>query len=373
MSEAEDTPQAATTNGAARKGLRLALVVVLPLLAVGGAMLWWMAGGRFVNTENAYVKADIVSVASEIAGRVEAVDVKNHASVRRGDILFRLDAEPYRIALAQADAEVDATRKQVAVLLAALKEARSELSEAETRAGLAESQLSRARALATRGIVASTRIEELEAEATQAASRVQVMQQRIARVLAQVGDPSRPVDDHPLVREKIAARDRATLDVNRTLVRAPVDGVAANLRLQQGEHVRAQAALFVLVADTRPWVEANFKETDLTHVRPGQTAEIILDIYPDLVWQARVDSISPATGAEFAVLPPQNASGNWVKVVQRLPVRLVLTPQGEEPPLRAGMTATVTIDTQRETRLDKVWRQVFGRPFGPPLERTAAR
>jgi membrane fusion protein (multidrug efflux system) len=337
-----------------RRLVRLALLVVVPGAVLAAAGLWYLSGGRFVATENAYVKADIVSVASELAGRVQAVEVRDHARVRAGDVLLRIDPQPAEIALARAEADVDVTRKQVAMLIASLKEARSELAEAETRAALADSQLARGRSLATRGVVTPTRIEELESEATQAKSRVQVMQQRIARVLAQIGDPETPVDQHPLVREKLAEREQAALDLARTVIRAPVDGVAANVRLQAGEHVRAQTALFVIVADSRPWVEANFKETDLTHVRPGQSATVILDIYPDMTFEAEVASISPATGAEFAVLPPQNASGNWVKVVQRLPVKLRLT-QGEvEPRLRAGMTATVTIDTKRERRLDQL-------------------
>jgi membrane fusion protein (multidrug efflux system) len=124
-----------------------------------------------------------------------------------------------------------------------------------------------------------------------------------------------------------------------------------NVRLQKGEQIKAATPLFAIVANTRPWVEANFKETELTHVTSGLAASVVLDIYPDVVWQAEVESISPATGAEFAVLPPQNASGNWVKVVQRLPVRLRLLPHPGEPPLRAGMTATVKVDTKRERRL----------------------
>jgi membrane fusion protein (multidrug efflux system) len=129
-----------------------------------------------------------------------------------------------------------------------------------------------------------------------------------------------------------------------------------SVKLQVGEHIRPATPLFALVSDSRPWVEANFKETELTHVRAGHSATVVLDIYPDTEWQAEVESISPATGAEFALLPPQNASGNWVKVVQRLPVRLRLLPHAGEPPLRAGMTATVRVDTERERRLG----QLFG-------------
>lgn len=165
------------------------------------------------------------------------------------------------------------------------------------------------------------------------------------------GNPNVATDDHPLVREQRAERDRARLDLERTTIVAPISGTAVNVKLQPGEQVKAATPFFVLVAKTRPWVEANMKETDLTHVKPGQKVRVVLDIYPDAAWTGEVESISPATGAEFAILPPQNASGNWVKVVQRLPVRVRLVPHAGEPTLRAGMTATVAIDTGRQRSL----------------------
>jgi membrane fusion protein (multidrug efflux system) len=183
------------------------------------------------------------------------------------------------------------------------------------------------------------------------------LRHRQQRILASLsGDPEIATDNHPMVREKIALRDRAKLDLERTVVRAPVGGFAVNVKLLPGEQVKTATPLFAIVSDTAPWVEANFKETELTYVRPGQSATIILDIYPDVVWDAEVESISPATGAEFALLPPQNASGNWVKVVQRLPVRLKLVPRGgAELPLRAGMTATVKVDTKRERNIAHIF------------------
>jgi len=174
------------------------------------------------------------------------------------------------------------------------------------------------------------------------------------------GDPQMSAEEHHLVRDKTAARERAALDLSRTTIRAPVDGVVVNMRVQQGEQVKAAAPLFVLVVVSRPWVEANFKETELTHVRVGQKASVVLDTYPDTTWEAVVESLSPATGAEFAVLPPQNASGNWVKVVQRLPIKLRLLPQNGEPPLRAGMTATVKIDTERQRTVATSVGQMLG-------------
>jgi membrane fusion protein (multidrug efflux system) len=319
--------------------------------------LFWLWGGRYVATENAYVKADIAQISAEVAGRILDVHVRDHAEVATGDLLITIDPEPFRVALAKADAELDATRGQVRTLIATWIEAKSELQEAESKVAYWDAQLARQKTLATRGIVASSKLEEVESNAIAAADRVGIMQKKVARVAAQLGgQPERPIDQHPLVREKQAERERADLDLARTTIRAPLSGTTVNVRLQKGDQVKAATPLFSLVADTRPWVEANFKETELTYVKEGQKASVVLDIYPAVTWQAEVLSISPATGAEFAILPPQNASGNWVKVVQRLPVRLRLLPQAGEPPLRAGMTASVRVDTKRQRTLG----QLFG-------------
>jgi membrane fusion protein (multidrug efflux system) len=332
--------------------LRPLLLIAVPAAVVLAALGWWLWGGRHVATENAYVKADIAQISPEISGRVAEVLVKDHAEVKAGNLLLRIDPEPFRMALARAEAEVDSTRGQVATLIAAWREAVSELAEAESKVRYWDAQLARQRQLTTRGVVSSSKFEEVESSAIAARDRVAVQRDKVERTLASLGrKPERPIDEHPLVRQKIAERDRARLDLERTTIAAPVSGIAVNVKLQPGEQVRASTPIFSIVAATQPWVEANFKETELTHVRPGQPAKVVLDIYPDVTWEAEVESISPATGAEFAILPPQNASGNWVKVVQRLPVKLRLQSRSGGPPLRAGMTATVRIDTGRERRL----------------------
>jgi membrane fusion protein, multidrug efflux system len=332
--------------------VRLAPLVVVPLVAIVAAGFWWLSGGRYVGTDNAYVKAHIVQISPEVSGQVRRVLAHDHASVVAGETLLTIESRPFRLALDSAEAELDAARTQVETLRAAWRETLTELADAEARADYFQRQWQRQEELAIKGVASAVKRDESQNDARAAADRVTTVKEKLRRVLTALnGNPEMPADEHAMVRDKTAARERAALDFARTNVRAPVDGVVVNLRLQQGEQIKAATPLFALVAASRPWIEANFKETELTHVRVGQKATVVLDTYPDETWEALVESVSPATGAEFAILPPQNASGNWVKVVQRLPVRVRLLPQPGEPPLRAGMTATVKVDTGRERRL----------------------
>jgi membrane fusion protein (multidrug efflux system) len=333
----------------------LALIGV-PLLVVAGALVFWLQGGRYATTENAFVKADIAQIAAEVPGRIVEVRARDHQFVAEGEVLVQLDPEPYRLALAKADAEIDSARATVEALKVSLRETRMDARETENRLSYLEVQAKRQRELSGRGVSSAQRVEQADSEEQQARDRLGMLQQRIARVEAALGgDPNKPTDQYAAVREKIALRDRAALDLHHSEIRAPRAGTVVNFRLQPGEQVKAQTPLFSLVADRRPWVEANYKETDLTHVAVGQRATIVLDMHPDVTWEAEVESISPATGAEFAILPPQNASGNWVKVVQRLPVKLRLIERAGEPPLRAGMTAHVSIDTRRQRSLATIF------------------
>ncbi len=342
--------------------LRLVLLIGVPVIVAIGGVAFWQAGGRYVNTENAYVKADIAQIAPEVAGKVIEVAVRDHMRVKAGQTLLRIDPEPYQLALAKAEAELDQARTQVETARAVWKETLSELGEVESQVVFHDKQLQRQTALADRGVVSASKLEEVQNDANVARNRLGVVRRRLERVVAVLaGDPSKPTDQYALVRDKIAERDKAALDLKRTTMAAPLDGIAVNVKLQVGEQVKASTPLFVIVAATRPWIEANLKETTLTHIRVGQRAKVVLDVYPDEVWEGVVDSISPAAGSEFAILPPQNASGNWVKVVQRLPVKIRLLPHDGESVLRAGMTATVDVDTERQRSLGATIGGLFDR------------
>jgi membrane fusion protein, multidrug efflux system len=343
-----------------RLGLRPFLLGVVPLVALLAGGLWWATSGRWVTTENAYVKADIVAVSARVDGRVAAVEVQENQPVAVGEVLFRIDPEPFRIALALAEAKVLAVRHQIEASRAELRQVEAEIEEAQQRVNFFDQQAQRQRELRQSGITSQVALEEMEMELAAARQRVSALREKLSTVLARLGgDPASPTELHPAFRQAEAERDMAALALADATVRAPVAGLVSRMRLQPGEWVEAGVPAFTIVDPGSAWVEANLKETELQHVRQGQAVEVVLDAYPGLVWRGQVDSLSAATGAEFAVIPPQNATGNWVKVVQRLPVRIAIEVDDGLPPLRAGMTARVAIDTEREPQLAQLINQAF--------------
>ena len=339
------------------RGIARALLLLgVPLVAGAVALHYYAEGGRHVVTDNAYVKAHIIAVSAEVAGRVVEVAVRENQTVRAGQLLFGLDAAPFELAVARADAQVANMRTEVETLRAEHRVALAEAAEAEGRMRFLAVQLERQRRLRERGMVREEAYDEAGYNLDEARARLASVRERAARVLAGLGgDPKLPAGRHPRVLEAQAVRAAAALELARTRVHAPAAGTVSNLRLQAGEHVTRGGAVFSLIQAGERWIEANFKETQLAQMRVGQAARVVADAYPGVEWQLRVSAIAPATGAEFALLPPQNATGNWVKVVQRVPVRLVIE-QPEDgaagrPALRAGMTVSVSVDTGRSRGL----------------------
>ncbi len=323
-----------------------------PIAAILIGSYLYFSGGRFVSTDNAYVKSEKIAVSADVSGRVVAVGVKENQLLEPDALLFKIDPEPYRIALEKAKAKLMFARQEIEALRALHKQKLAELKLSQGDVGFYQRQYDRQQKLNTKGFTSETNLDTARRSLRNAHDRIGSVMQDIAQVRAKLGgDPDITTDDHPAVREAAAERDQAALDLKRTDVRAVAPGVVTNFDLQAGEYVRAGTNVFSLVGTGDVWIEANFKETDLTHVRVGQVASIRVDAYPGDRREAVVASISPATGAEFALLPAQNASGNWVKVVQRLTVRLSLKGRWQEPPLRAGMSVIAEIDTGHKRRL----------------------
>jgi membrane fusion protein (multidrug efflux system) len=330
-----------------RKGLRFALMVALPLALVVGGGYIWITGGRYQETENANLRQARVSIAADAAGRIVAVNVADNQLVKAGDVLFEVDPAPYRIALSQADAALAGARLNVEQLRAAYGQAVAQERVAEGDVGYLQSQFDRNSDLASKGISTKSSLDEARRDLAKAKEQQLVAQQGIVSAQAALGgNPDISTDQHPSVLSALAARDKAAYDLAQTEVRAPADGVVSQASsFKIGQFVGAGTAVFSLVETNDTWVEANFKETQLTHMQPGQVAEVTLDTYPDRTFHATVQAIGAGTGAEFSLLPAQNATGNWVKVTQRIPVRLKIDDSEYKMALRTGMSASVSVDT----------------------------
>lgn len=343
------------TGGSRRRRVRWRFILLLlgPLLVIGVSLYFYLTGGRWVGTDNAYVRADKVTISTDVSGMVAAVLVEENQIVPRGAPLFRLDPEPFEIALAAAEAEYAVVLNDLATLRANHRQRLEAIRLAEADLAFQERDLRRQTELGQRGVAAPAALDQSRISWERARQRLASAREEATAVLAALGGSADALPaDHPRARQARSAIDRAQRNLRRTTIFAPVAGIAANVpALQVGEYLEAGTAAFSLVATERVWIEANPKETDLTHVKVGNPAEVRIDTYPERKWRGWVASVSPASGAEFAVLPPQNASGNWIKVVQRIPLRVELEVTPDSPALRSGMSAVVDIDTGRERSL----------------------
>jgi membrane fusion protein (multidrug efflux system) len=347
----------ADVQPARRAWLRRVLLWGLPLLVVAVSVWFYGSGGRYVSTDNAYVKQDRIDVAAQMSGDVREVRAVENARVRAGDTILVLDDALPRVAVQRAEAQLAAARADVLALQAAYREKQGQLAVAKRSADYALREYDRQANLARQKLVPASQLDVAHRSADIATGTIGVLELQVAQTAAKLaGDPHAPIDRHPAVMQAAAELERVRIDLARTEVKAPQAGVVSHLP-KVGDHVDVGRPAFAIVTDRTVWVEANFKETDLEWVRPGQPVSVVIDTYPSHRWPGRVESISQATGAEFSVLPPQNASGNWVKVVQRIPVRIALQSRADDPPLRNGMSADVEIDTGPHSRFDR-W---FGR------------
>lgn len=331
------------------KSIRLALLGGVPLLVILVGLGFWITGGRYVGTDNAYLKANRVQISADISGRVVEVMVSENQVVEKEDVLFQLDDAPLKIAVAKAEAQLADAVNEIAVLRARLRQSEAALNRAKADAGYTVREYGRQESLQRSNVTSAAKVDAARNAMELAEQRVAEIEQEQASLLAAFsGNADLPVEAHPKYRTAQAVLDQALIDLDDATVAAPANGVISQIdHFRPGDYVRAGTPVFTLIETESMWVEANMKETDLTHVRQGQEVKVSIDTYPDYEWGGRIGSLSAATGAEFAILPPQNAVGNWVKIVQRVPVKIDLVPVPDAPPLRLGMSAHVRIDTGR--------------------------
>lgn len=350
-SETAAAAPAGTTQAApkGRKRLRTILLIVLPIAAVVIGTGFYLMGGRYVSTDNAYVGAQKVLITPDVSGKVVHIAVREGQHVKAGDELLTLDPEPYQLALDAAKAKLNAARADydkakttLASLdvLAKLSQKNVELKQRDVdrKTKLVSTQAGSASDVDT--AMAALVTAQLEAQFTK--------QQREGTLSSLLGDPDLPLEKFPEYAQAKAAFDNAQRDLNHTVLRAPISGTATQVdNIQLGRFVAAGGPILSVIDDQAPWVEANPKETDITYLRIGQKATLDVDAYPNCAITGKVIAISPGTGSQFSILPAQNASGNWVKVVQRVPVRLSVDKQSDGPgcQLRTGMSVNVEIDT----------------------------
>ena len=326
--------------------LTLLFIILIPLLLIGIGFVYYVGQSKFASTDNAYVKANKIVVSSEISGRVISVLVNENDQVKLGQPLFKLDKEPYLIELEKAEASLARVQQDLNALRGQYRQKKAELRIAKGEASYYGGELKRQKKLRAKGVTSQVQLDESEQNYFVARERNNALKEELSRLLTLLGGSfDSPRSRHPMVREALAIKEIASLNIRRTVIYSPADSIVTNFNLYAGEHVEVGRPVFSLVATENLWIEANFKETDLTNVAIGQPATVQVDSYPGLTLTAQVIGISPATGSEFSILPAQNATGNWVKVVKRLPVRLAIDDVTMLGKLRAGMTVSVKIDT----------------------------
>ena len=339
-------PSATRPEAPRRQRIRQGMFLVLPLALVVGLYLY-ATGGQVITTDNAYIQADKVAVSTDVSGLVASVEVKDNQTVTKNQVLFRLRPEPFQIALASATANLGAVRNDILNQQASYNQALAEIDQAQSELPFFQQAYQRQEKLLQFSAVSRTTYDQARHDVDTSLKKIAVTKAKAKTVLAQLGGRvDVPVEQQPAWLQAKARVDDVQRNFDNSVVRAPFDGVVTNVdSLQVGAYLQPPQSGMSLVASHALWVAAQPKETEMTHLLPGQPVDIRVDSYPGVVWHGSVESISPASGSSFSLLPAQNTTGNWVKVVQRIPVRIRIDDQAGKPPLRHGMSVEADIDT----------------------------
>jgi membrane fusion protein (multidrug efflux system) len=333
----------ATSRRSWRRPLMFALLPVV--LVVGG--YFYVTGGAVMSTDNAYVQADMVGLSTDVAGIVTQILVHDNQKVAKGDILFKLDPLQFQLALDRAEAQVGNTRNDLVALQASYRNMQAQVGQAQKDVDFNMVNFQRQEQLIANNFTPRATFDTARNTLQGSQQKLASLQQQLAGLAANLnGDPDAAIENHPKYKDAVAARDEAARQLAHTIVRAPFAGIVTNVpSLQPGQYLAAAATAFNIVSTDHVWVQASPKETELTYVKPGQEVTVDVDTYPGERWAGTVDSISPASASSFSLLPAENTSGNWVKVVQRIPMRVRVNNAPGKPPLRVGMSVEVNVDT----------------------------
>ncbi len=352
-----------SARASGRQRVRLGLFLLLPLALVVGAYEY-VTGGAVVSTDDAYVAAEQVGIATDVSGIVSAVDVADNQHVAAGQVLFRLRDLPYRLKLDRAEANLGTVRDDLEALEADYRNTEIQIREAQTDADYYATELRREQNLVASRVASASALDAARRDDANAQQRIASLRDQLAASAANLGgNPAIPVEQHPRFRDALAQRDEALRELRHTVVRAPFAGTVTDVpSIAPGKYLAASTTAFFLVDTAHAWIAADPKETQLTYVRPGQPVSVFVDTYPGLEWRGTVASISPAAAQEFSLLPAENTSGNWVKVVERIPMRVdVDTRDRDLPPLRVGMSVEIDIETGHARGLPHFVDTLLGR------------
>ena len=347
---------------------RWALFLLLPIALVAAA-IWYVNGGQTVSLDDAYVNTRKVGVSTDVGGIVGEVGVTENQRVQAGQVLFTLRLRPFQIALDRTNAQIGMVRDQVEALQANYRDMQAQIRQAQDDAAYYDTEAARQKNLLAEHVSSQATYDLAHRNQETAHQKIDSLVQQQAAVSAQLDDhPSGPPESNPRYLEAVAARDEAARELNDAVVRAPFAGIVTGVNaVEPGKTLPTSTVAFYLVDTDHAWVDVNPKETELTWVRQGQRARVHIDTYPDVTWPGVVESISPAGAQEFSLLPAENTSGNWVKVVQRIPMRIRVDVRQGQPPLRAGMSAEVKVDTGHRRGVPRFLRGLFG--GAPPAGR----